>query len=169
MQDKARRLLRHPLAMPVAMGALSLLILIGLVQQYHQRQALMVKQDATSTPATANPAPQAINQARVTKLFGEPTASRISSPQKTDLPLALLGGFVNARPESSTARIQANGKCARRLIVGNDVLSGVRLAAVSADHVLLEGNRSLENLVFRRSLNIRGLIAERRLEWLANR
>jgi hypothetical protein len=117
MQDKARRLLRHPLAMPVAMGAVSLLILIGSAEQYRQLQALMGKQDAISTPATANPTPQAINQARIAKLFGAHVAQSAAPPQTTNLPLKLLGSFVNVAPENSAALIQADGKAARRVIV----------------------------------------------------
>lgn len=150
MQDKARRLLRQPLAMPVAVGAVSLLILIGSARQYHQWQALMVKQDATSTPATASPAPQVINQARIATLFGAPAAPSDSPPQRTDLPLTLLGSFVNARPESSAALIQTDGKPARRVIVGQELVSGVRLAAVATDYLLLERNGTAERLYFPR-------------------
>lgn len=152
MQDKARRLLRQPLAMPVAVGAVSLLILIGSVRQYHQWQALMVKQDATSTPATASPVPQAINQARIAMLFGAPAAPRAAPPQMTYLSLKLVGSFVDIARQHSAALIQADGKPARRVMVGQYVVSGVRLAAVSADHVLLERNGATERLSFPRTV-----------------
>jgi type II secretory pathway component PulC len=134
------------------MGTVSLLILIGAAQQYHQLQALMFKQDARSTPATANPAPQAIDQARIAKLFGAHAAQSAVPPQATNFPLELLGSFVNVAPENSAALIQAEGKPARRVIVGQNVASGVRLAAVSADHVLLERNGVSEHLTFPRTL-----------------
>ncbi|MCB2256643.1 MULTISPECIES: type II secretion system protein N [Pseudomonadaceae] len=123
-----------------------MLIIIGSAQQYHQFRALMVKQDAILTPATASPAPQAINQDRIAKLFGIHAAQSASPPQTTNLQLKLLGSFVNVTPEISAALIQAKGKLARRLIVGQYVVTGVHLAAVSADHVLLERNGATERL-----------------------
>lgn len=144
MHDKARRLLRHPL--PIAMGAVNFLILIGSARQCHQLQALMVKQHAILTPATTSPAPQAMNQDRIAKLFGIHAAKSASSPQATNLPLKLLDSFVNVTSESSAALIQVDGELARRVIFGQDVVSGVRLAALATDHMLLERNGISEHL-----------------------
>lgn len=83
MQDKARQLLHHP--MPVARGMVCLLTLIRLMQEYHQWQAL----------TTGNPAPKVINQSRIVQLFGASAAPSCTHPQKTNLPLKLLGSSVN--------------------------------------------------------------------------
>lgn len=140
MQDKARRLLNHPPTMSVAMGTVCLLTFVR--SAHPQWQALVVKQDSRSTPATANPAPKVIDQTRIAKLFGVPAAPS----QMTNLPLTLLGSFVSAKPDSFAALIQADGKPARRVIVRQELFSGVRLAAVATDYVLLERNDASEQL-----------------------
>lgn len=158
MQGLAHRLLRHHLTLPVAMGMVSVLFILSAMKEYHQWRSLMDVGHAAPVFVPEKPASYAINQTRIANLFGAPEATNNKPLRKTNLRLQLVGSFVSADFKSSAAFIQTDGKPARRVTIGQEVVSEVHLAAVSTDHVLLKRNGVSEILSFPRVMEQVGII-----------
>jgi general secretion pathway protein C len=102
---------------------------------------------ASSSPTpSAQAAPAATPQ--ISQLFGSSAASGTAAAPATSLRLTLLGSFVHADPQRSSAIIRSEGNSAQRFTVDSEVSSGVRLHAVAADHVELMRNGHRETLSF---------------------
>ncbi|MBU0809889.1 MAG: secretion protein XcpP [Gammaproteobacteria bacterium] len=85
--------------------------------------------------------------AEIGQLFGSDVANDQLAPD-TNLRLTLLGSFVHADPQRSSAIIRSEGSVAQRYSVDSEISSGVRLHAVAADHVELMRNGRRESLRF---------------------
>ncbi|MDC7823779.1 hypothetical protein PQS90_01335 [Pseudomonas sp. BLCC-B13] len=96
------------LAVPVAMGAVSLLFLTGLAQEIPSVASTDGSAGCNVPAATANSALQAIDRVRIAKLFSAHTVQNAVPTQVTNPPVKLLGSFVNAT-ENSAAHIHAGG------------------------------------------------------------
>ncbi len=80
-------------------------------------------------------------------LFGSGVATTTSAPSTT-MRLTLLGSFVHADSQRSSAIIQLEGNPAKRYAVGQALSSGVSLHGVYRDRVELKRNGRLETLSF---------------------
>lgn len=97
--------------------------------------------NASETPVAAvNP--------EIGQLFGTSSAATDGPAPSTNLRLTLLGSFVHADPQRSTAIILSEGSTAQRYSVNSEISSGVRLHSVAADRVELLRNGRRESLSF---------------------
>lgn len=94
-----------------------------------------------STQTTAQPT-------EIGQLFGTSSVASDSPAPSTTLRLTLLGSFVHADPQRSSAIIRSEGSSARRYTINSEISSGVRLHAVAADRVELLRNGRRESLSF---------------------
>lgn len=96
---------------------------------------------AHSTQTTAQPT-------EIGQLFGTSSVANDSPAPNTTLRLTLLGSFVHADPQRSSAIIRSEGSSAQRYTINSEISSGVRLHAVAADRVELLRNGRRESLSF---------------------
>lgn len=96
---------------------------------------------AHSTQTTAQPT-------EIGQLFGTSSVANDSPAPSTTLRLTLLGSFVHADPQRSSAIIRSEGSSAQRYTINSEISSGVRLHAVAADRVELLRNGRRESLSF---------------------
>ncbi len=89
----------------------------------------------------------AIAEPSIGQLFGEHSISNAPAPN-TNLRLTLLGSFVHADPQRSSAIIRSEGQSAQRYTLNSQISDGVRLHAVAADRVELMRNGRRESLSF---------------------
>jgi general secretion pathway protein C len=89
----------------------------------------------------------AIAEPSIGQLFGEHSISNAPAPN-TNLRLTLLGSFVHADPQRSSAIIRSEGQSAQRYTLNSEITDGVRLHAVAADRVELMRNGRRESLSF---------------------
>ncbi len=82
------------------------------------------------------------------QLFGTSSIANDSPAPSTTLRLTLLGSFVHADPQRSSAIIRSEGSSAQRYTINSEISSGVRLHAVAADRVELLRNGRRESLSF---------------------
>lgn len=82
------------------------------------------------------------------QLFGRNQNSSDAPAPATNLRLTLVGSFVHADPQRSSAIIRSEGSNARRVLIDEEISDGVRLHAVAADHVQLLRNGRRESLSF---------------------
>lgn len=99
--------------------------------------------------STQQPAPAASGQ--LAQLFGAGARDESAPVPATHLRLTLLGSFVHADPERSSAIVRPEGGEARRYRVGDELPNGIRLHAVYPDRVELQRNGRRESLSFPRS------------------
>lgn len=103
---------------------------------------------------TVSVAPQAVQAMpapeQLAALFGpaRPTAASDAAPPATDLRLTLVGSFVHADPQRSSAIVQREGGKPQRYAVGSELQPGIRLHGVYRDRIELERNGRLETLPF---------------------
>ena len=134
-------------AMPLAGIALILAMSISLAwQSADWLRVLRTPVAASSNNATQAPA-AAINP-EIGQLFGTSSAASDAPAPTTNLRLTLLGSFVHADPQRSTAIILSEGSTAQRYSVNSEITSGVRLHSVAADRVELMRNGRRESLSF---------------------
>ena len=81
-------------------------------------------------------------------LFGAAQPSTAGDLPATHLRLTLLGSFVHNDPAQSSAILQQEGQPAQRYRVNTELVPGVRLAQVHADHVEVLRNGRRERLDF---------------------
>lgn len=106
-----------------------------------------------STPVAANAAaenktPGTALTPQIGQIFGNTAANNDGPAPKTNLRLTLLGSFVHADPQRSTAIIRSEGSPAQRYTLDSEISSGVRLHSVAADRVELMRNGRRESLSF---------------------
>lgn len=129
------------------------LLLVVLMSATLAWQSVALQRLLHSTPAASSAAPESRSHntdvQSLLPLFG--TAPLVSSgiAPTTSLSLTLLGSFVHANSQRSSAIIQLQGSPAKRYRVGGELSSGVLLHAVYRDRVELKRNGRLETLAFR--------------------
>ncbi|WP_212631859.1 type II secretion system protein N [Pseudomonas sp. KB-10] len=149
MQDYALRLWSHRFTFPAVLVLIGGILLVDMAQQVLAWKELLAEPSLASAPTV--PDRTQIDLKQVEMLFGVTVPTR-PQPQKTSLPLTLLGSFVSAQAKHSAAVIQVSGKMAKRVAVGQEVTAGVRLEAVFADHIVLIRSGIPEHLFFPRGM-----------------
>jgi general secretion pathway protein C len=97
---------------------------------------------------SVNEAPMAVLNPELGQLFGTSSTASDGPAPSTNLRLTLLGSFVHADPQRSTAIISSEGSTAQRYNIDSEISSGVRLHSVAADRVELMRNGRRESLSF---------------------
>ncbi len=92
--------------------------------------------------------PSVASRQNLDQLFGSSRQTDDGPVPATQLSLTLLGSFVNADPERSSAIIRREGSEPQRYAIDSEVSNGVHLAAVYPDHVELLRNGKRESLTF---------------------
>lgn len=92
--------------------------------------------------------PSVASRQNLDQLFGDSRQNDDGPVPATQLNLTLLGSFVNADPERSSAIIRREGSEPQRYGVDSEVANGVRLSAVYPDRVELLRNGKRESLTF---------------------
>jgi general secretion pathway protein C len=107
----------------------------------------LLRAPATASNNSTNSLPAAATSPAIDQLFDSSAASAGPAPN-TSLRLTLLGSFVHANPQRSSAIIRSEGSTAQRYTIDSEISSGVRLHSVAADHVELLRNGRRERLSF---------------------
>ncbi|WP_044874994.1 type II secretion system protein N [Pseudomonas sp. LFM046] len=144
--DSLHRLQRHA---PAFVGALVVLAM-GASFAWQTREWLRLVDTQAQIPeqqgarvATTQPLQN------LEPIFGvAPAMAPSGPPPSTNLRLTLLGSFVHAGPDKSTAIIQYEGGKPRRFSAGEEITSGVKVHAVYRNRVEIERNGRLESLSF---------------------
>lgn len=101
----------------------------------------------TAADSTLEIRQAAITESSIGQLFGEHSTRNASAPS-TNLRLTLLGSFVHADPQRSSAIIGSEDQSAQHYTLNSEITEGVRLHAVAADRVELMRNGRHESLSF---------------------
>ncbi|MBX9764308.1 MAG: secretion protein XcpP [Pseudomonadaceae bacterium] len=107
----------------------------------------LLRAPTTAADSTLEIRQTAITEPLIGPLFGEHSKSNAPAPS-TNLRLTLLGSFVHADPQRSSAIIRSEGQSAQRYTLNSEITEGVRLHAVAADRVELMRNGRRESLSF---------------------
>ena len=107
----------------------------------------LLRAPTTAADSTLEIRQTAITEPLIGQLFGEHSKSNAPAPS-TNLRLTLLGSFVHADPQRSSAIIRSEGQSAQRYTLNSEITEGVRLHAVAADRVELMRNGRRESLSF---------------------
>lgn len=108
----------------------------------------LLRTPAKTTETSAHSAQITAQPTEIGQLFGTNSVVNDSPAPNTTLRLTLLGSFVNADPQRSSAIIRSEGSSAKRYTINSEISSGVRLHAVAADRVELLRNGRRESLSF---------------------
>lgn len=128
------------------------LISLSLSRQIIDFVRLLRSPVPVASEASAAAQQQPISLDHLQGLFGTPVHQQGNqAAPPTNLQLTLLASFVNPDSQRSTAIILVAGGKPKRLTVGDEINSGVRLQAVHQDHVVLSRNGRDESLRFARS------------------
>ena len=114
-------------------------------------QSVALRRLLLSPVASSSIAPESRSQSTdmqsLLGLFGSGAATTSVAPNTT-LRLTLLGSFVRADNQRSSAIIQLEGNPAKRYAVGQELSNGVSLYGVYRDRVELKRNGRVETLSF---------------------
>jgi len=108
----------------------------------------LLRTPAKTTETSAHSAQTTAQPTEIGQLFGTSSVANDSPAPNTTLRLTLLGSFVHADPQRSSAIIRSEGSSAQRYTINSEISSGVRLHAVAADRVELLRNGRRESLSF---------------------
>lgn len=116
----------------------------------------LLRAPVTASSNAAQDAPVTALPQEIGQLFGNSGATSDAPAPSTNLRLTLLGSFVHADPQRSSAIIRNEsrnesrneGSSAQRYSINSEISSGVRLHSVSADRVELMRNGRRESLSF---------------------
>lgn len=108
----------------------------------------LLRAPVTASNNSANSLPTAATSPAIDQLFGSSSVASAGPAPNTSLRLTLLGSFVHANPQRSSAIIRSEGSTAQRYTIDSEISSGVRLHSVAADHVELLRNGRRERLSF---------------------
>lgn len=108
----------------------------------------LLRTPAKTTETSAHSTQTAAQPTEIGQLFGASSVANDSPAPNTTLRLTLLGSFVHADPQRSSAIIRSEGSSAQRYTINSEISSGVRLHAVAADRVELLRNGRRESLSF---------------------
>lgn len=145
---KARHflVLIHHRGLPWAVAAcVATLMAVSMLKQWHAWSALTAERPLQDSEALVrNP----INIDRLSTLFGSPAAV-INEPQKVvSVPIILLGSFVHPIADRSSAILRISGEAPVTVRVGQQIIPGVHLETIRADHVEVSRNGTGEKLFF---------------------
>lgn len=107
----------------------------------------LLRTAAVTTESPLAPVSDPTTAPAIGQLFGDHITSNAPAPS-TSLRLTLLGSFVHADPQRSSAIIRSEGQSAQRYTLNSEITEGVRLHAVAADRVELMRNGRRESLSF---------------------
>lgn len=107
----------------------------------------LLRTPAKAAETSAHSTQTAAQPTEIGQLFGTSSVANDSPAPSTTLRLTLLGSFVHADPQRSSAIIR-KGSSAQRYTINSEISSGVRLHAVAADRVELLRNGRRESLSF---------------------
>ena len=136
------------------LGALALWLFVRVAWSLVPRgDAMFEPAPLRSAGASASPATQSVARWH---LFGATPAQPGSGPgaPASTLSLVLRGTFAGSDPKEGIAVIDDAGQGERAWRVGDEVLPGVRLAAVHADHVVLARGGADETLALPRDTRL---------------
>lgn len=108
----------------------------------------LLRAPVAATSNSTNEVPLTAQNADISQLFGASNVVNNGPAPSTSLRLTLLGSFVHADPQRSSAIIRSEGSPAQRYAIDSEIISGVRLQSVAADHVELLRNGRRESLSF---------------------
>ncbi len=108
----------------------------------------LLRTPAKTTETSAHSAQTTAQPTEIGQLFGTSSVANESPAPNTTLRLTLLGSFVHADPQRSSAIIRSEGSSSQRYTINSEISSGVRLHAVAADRVELLRNGRRESLSF---------------------
>ena len=108
----------------------------------------LLRTPAKTTETSAHSAQTTAQPTEIGQLFGTSSVANDSPAPNTTLRLTLLGSFLHADPQRSSAIIRSEGSSAQRYTINSEISSGVRLHAVAADRVELLRNGRRESLSF---------------------
>jgi general secretion pathway protein C len=108
----------------------------------------LLRPPAKPAETSAHSTQTAAQPTEIGQLFGTSSVANDSPAPSTTLRLTLLGSFVHADPQRSSAIIRSEGSSAQRYTINSEISSGVRLHAVAADRVELLRNGRRESLSF---------------------
>lgn len=108
----------------------------------------LLRTPAKTTETSAHSAQTTAQPTEIGQLFGTSSVANDSPAPNTTLRLTLLGSFVHADPQRSSAIIRSEGSSSQRYTINSEISSGVRLHAVAADRVELLRNGRRESLSF---------------------
>jgi general secretion pathway protein C len=108
----------------------------------------LLRTPAKTTETSSHSTQTAAQPTEIGQLFGTSSVANDSPAPNTTLRLTLLGSFVHADPQRSSAIIRSEGSSAQRYTINSEISSGVRLHAVAADRVELLRNGRRESLSF---------------------
>ena len=108
----------------------------------------LLRTPAKAAETSAHSTQTAAQPTEIGQLFGTSSVANDSPAPSTTLRLTLLGSFVHADPQRSSAIIRSEGSSAQRYTINSEISSGVRLHAVAADRVELLRNGRRESLSF---------------------
>lgn len=124
----------------------AVLMSVSLVKQWHQLQELLHEEPVREW--THNEPKIAPGKHR-DRLFGEPRPPpQASSEQALPSSMTLVGSFVHAQGERSSAIIAVSGRPPRLFKTGEQLVNGVILSEVQSNHVILSRGQSRDPLFF---------------------
>lgn len=127
------------------------LLLVLLMSVSLALQSVALRRLLLSPAASSSAAPESrshsTNMQSLLGLFGSGVTATRSAPSTT-MRLTLLGSFVHADSQRSSAIIQLEGNPAKRYATGQELSNGVSLHGVYRDRVELKRNGRLETLAF---------------------
>ncbi len=130
------------------------LLLVLLMSVSLALQSVALRRLLLSPAASSSVAPESRSHSTdmqsLLPLFGSDAATTSVAPNTT-LRLTLLGSFVRADNQRSSAIIQLEGNPAKRYAVGQELSNGVSLYGVYRDRVELKRNGRVETLSFSKS------------------
>lgn len=129
--------------------AVSLVVIMGMsVSIYNQWQQLseLLHQEPARKQAVLEPrkAPAKYRQ----NLFGAPRQQAQPIPERSPLPMTLMGSFVHPASDRSSAIIVVSGRPPRLFNLGDQIVSGAILKEVQPSYVVLSRDGSLDPLYF---------------------
>lgn len=108
----------------------------------------LLRAPVVASNSSTNKTPVVALNPEISQLFGSNSTASEGIAPSTNLRLTLLGSFVHADPQRSSAIIRSEGSTAQRYTIGSEISSGVRLHSVAADRVELLRNGRRESLSF---------------------
>lgn len=108
----------------------------------------LLRAPVVASNSSTNKTPVVALNPEISQLFGSNSTASEGIAPSTNLRLTLLGSFVHADPQRSSAIIRSEGSTAQRYTIDSEISSGVRLHSVAADRVELLRNGRRESLSF---------------------
>lgn len=151
-QRLINRIFSHRLLPWAVSLVLAVVMGVSFVNQWHQIQELLHEEPVREW--THNEQKIAPSKYR-DSLFGAPRRpTHPSSEHVLPSSMTLVGSFVHARGERSSAIIAVSGRPPRLFTTGEQLANGVTLSEVQPDHVILSRGQSHDALYFPAALKV---------------